>query len=182
MENYFEYYKIIFSSFSQVTRTRITILFILVVLGMCYYFLNYKSMNTQLKFLIFILLFCLISWIYSSVKDENQAKSIILNHGLTTGKIDRHIISSSGKSIQYGIEYSYLAEEESIQNRYYENAFVNVPEEKPNLEIEYLVIYEKGNPKNSFILLNYPLRSQGDFEKYEKIFAEGIPKDVFRRD
>lgn len=185
MENYFEYYKIIFSSFSQITRTRITILFVLVVLGMSYYFLNYKSMNAQLKVLIFILLIGGVWLVYSNVKDEKKTRSIILNHSLTTGKIDRHIISTTGYKSQvtrYGIEYSYLAEGKIIQNRYYENAFVNVPEEKPNLEIEYLVIYEKGNPKNSFILLNYPLIRQGDFEKYEKMFAEGIPKDVFRRD
>ena len=180
MENYFEYYKIIFSSFSQVTRTRITILFILVVLGMCYYLLNYKNMDPQLKVLIYVLLFVGVGLIYFNVKDEKQARSIILNHGLTTGKIDRHIISSSGKSIQYGIEYSYLAEEESIQNRYYENAFVNVPEEKPNLEIEYLVIYEKGNPKNSFILLNYPINTPEDFDRYKKLFEKGIPKDAFK--
>lgn len=142
-------------------------------------------MNTQLKALFLLLFIGVIGLICFNVNDELQAKSIILNYGLTCGKIDRHIIATTGYKAmakRYGIEYNYLVEGKSIRNRYYENVFVNIPAEKPNVDIEYLVIYENNNPKNSFILLNYPINSNNDLEKYKRLFKIKIPDNAINQD
>jgi hypothetical protein len=52
----------------------------------------------------------------------------------------------------------------------------------PDINIEYLVLYQKDNPRNSVILLNYPIKNSSDFENYKVLFKDEIPKDVFKRD
>lgn len=44
----------------------------------------------------------------------------------------------------------------------------------------YLVIYEKDNPENSFMLFNYPIKNNSQFEEYKKLFEKGIPNNAFR--
>jgi len=44
-----------------------------------------------------------------------------------------------------------------------------------------LVIYEKTNPKNSFILLNYPVTSSEDLERYKDLFKDKIPANAIKR-
>jgi len=50
------------------------------------------------------------------------------------------------------------------------------------LDISYLVIYEKDNPGNSFILVNYPINNPDDLDRYRKIFSQGIPDDTFKQE
>lgn len=62
------------------------------------------------------------------------------------------------------------------------NIHIDIPSTKPDLEIEYLVLYQKNKPQNSAILINYPVRNTDDFEKYKLLFKNNIPKNVFKRD
>ena len=80
------------------------------------------------------------------------------------------------------IKFIFKVDDKFIDNQYQENYYVDIPDDKPDLTILYLVIYEKTNPKNSFILLNYPVNSSKDFERYKEMFKEKIPDDAIKQD
>lgn len=172
------------------SKIGIVVLIFAVIYSICYLYKNYGTIDTQLKVIMCLLIFGFIYGIYNTIVSNDSFNKLIVDYSLTAGKIRQYFVpnlkggvASRGISASTNyIKYSYSVDSKKIENAYDFNNYVDIPDIKPNLEIEYLVIYEKGNPKNSFILLNYPLIRQGDFEKYEKMFAEGIPKDVFRRD
>ena len=145
-------------------------------------------MDNQLKLILYILIIGFISGIHRTFVSNNNFNRLIVNYSLSKGKITQYFvpnlkggISSRGisSSTNY-IKYIYTVNTKIIENSYDFNSYIDIPDIKPNLDIEYLVIFEKTNFKNSFILLNYPLSSDGDFDLYKKQFEIKIPKNVFK--
>ena len=145
-------------------------------------------MDIQLKLILCILIIGFISGIDRTVVSNNNFNRLIVNYSLAKGKITQYFVpnlkggvSSRGisSSTNY-IKYIYTVDTKIIENAYDFNSYIDIPNIKPNLDIEYLVIFENTNFKNSFILLNYPLSSDGDFDLYKKQFEIKIPKNAFK--
>lgn len=170
------------------SKIGIVVLIFAIIYSLYYLFKNYGTIDTQLKVIMCLLIFGFIYGIYNTIISNDSFNKLIDNYSLTTGKIMQYFVpnlkggvASRGisSSTNY-IKYTYNVDSKKYENAYDFNNYVDIPDLKPNLDIEYLVIYEKGNPKNSFILLNYPINSSKDFEKYDDLFKDKIPENVFK--
>jgi hypothetical protein len=165
------------------TKIFIIVMIICIVYALFYLYKNFNRIEGQLKLLIGFLILGLFFGIYNSLKENNSFKDLKNNYSLTNGKIEKYFVANKvslrGGSGSNDIKYVYFVNEERLENAYDENIYIDIPNVKPNLNTDYLVIYEKGKPKNSFILLNYPIKNSSDFEKYEELFKYKIPNNVF---
>jgi len=161
-----------------------TLIYAFVLICISFYFLkNFKKIDTQLK-IILVLLFCgFLFIIYYGIKEDKNVAFLRNNYLLTSGNIEEYFVPKlRGRGSNSSIKYIYSVDNEFIQNQYQENYYVDIPDNKPDLSILYLVIYEKANPKNSFILLNYPITSTEDFERYKEMFKDKIPANAIKQD
>lgn len=167
------------------TKTTCLLLVIFIICALFYILKNGKNINFQLKLILIILIFSAVYLMTRRVKEDNKITSLISDFSLTKGKIKLYIVSKGkGYKGQSGnsIKFIYNINKKIIENGYYENNFVPIPNEKPDLNTDYLVIYEKENPENSFILLNYPLNGNNNLEKYKKLFEIKIPDNAIKQD
>jgi hypothetical protein len=168
------------------TKIFVIVLVFSAVFASYYLYKNFQNINNELKTILVLIIFVSIYFSYYNYQENISFNALRNNYALSKGKINNYFISNKvslrGGSGSNDVKYTYLVNNKEFENKYSERGYIDIPDIKPDLNIEYMVLYQKDNPKNSVILLNYPLRRQGDFEKYEKMFAEGIPKDVFRRD
>jgi len=162
----------------------IAIIYIAVLICILFYFFkNFKKIDYQLKLILVFLFFGFIYAIYSTIEKNEKAFLLRKNFSLTTGNIEEYFVPKlRGRGSNSSIKYIYSVDNEFIQNQYQENYYVDIPDNKPDLSILYLVIYEKTNPKNSFILLNYPITSPEDFERYKEMFKDKIPANAIKQD
>ncbi len=166
------------------SKTILTILFLIVVV----YFtlriiIKSNKMTLELKILICLISFGTIFLIYDRLKSIKESNQIQTNYSLTKGKVLKYIVANmKGYKGNPGnsIKYTYVINNVNFENGYYENIFVEIPDDKPDLKNEFLVIYENGNFKNSFILLNYPIKDSTNFINYQKLFKDKIPENVFK--
>ena len=165
-----------------------TTIFIIVMLlfAICasyYLYKKFKNTNNELKILLVLLIFGSIFLSYYNYQENISFNALRNNYALSKGKITTYFISNKvslrGGSGSNEIEYTYLVGNEEFEHKYSERGYVDIPDVKPDLNIEYLILYQKDNPNNSVILLNYPLKNKSDFDKYKKMFLQGIPKDIF---
>ena len=165
-------------------HTKIVIsIFGIIVLFIVYYFIkNFKTIDIQLKFLLIILIIGLVAGICLNREQDKNVALLKNSFYLTTGSIDQYIVTNlKGKGdTGNSIKYVYSIDNQFFVHSYGENYYVDIPNNKPDLSLLYLVIYEKTNPKNSFILLNYPVNSSDDLERYKKMFKEKIPEDAIK--
>ncbi|PAM92704.1 hypothetical protein B4N84_21470 [Flavobacterium sp. IR1] len=172
------------------TRVKIIILSIILICAVYYLFRNYKTIDLQLKLLLVIGILGSIWMSYYEINKNENVTHLINNFELTSGKVKQYIIpnikegvASSGISpARDRVKYEYYVNDLKIENAYDESYFIAIPDKKPDLSILYLVIYEKTNPKNSFILLNYPITSPEDFERYKEMFKDKIPANAIKQD
>ena len=165
-------------------HTKIVIsIFGIIVLFIVYYFIkNFKTIDIQLKFLLIILIIGLVAGICLNREQDKNVALLKNSFYLTTGSIDQYIVTNlKGKGdTGNSIKYVYSIDNQFFVHSYGENYYVDIPNNKPDLSLLYLVIYEKTNPKNSFILLNYPVNSSDDLERNKKMFKEKIPEDAIK--
>lgn len=172
------------------TKVKLVVLLIVLCFSSYYIFKNYKTANSQLKILSFIGIVGSVWLMYTEINKNNNVNLLKQNFELTTGKIEKYIvpnikgvIPSLGKAADHNyIKYSYDVNNNKLTNSYEENYFIKIPDVKPNLDLSYLVIYQKDNPSNSFILVNYPINNEDDLENYRKIFSQGIPDNTFEQE
>ncbi|OOV25963.1 hypothetical protein BXU11_15025 [Flavobacterium sp. LM5] len=166
------------------SKTISTILFLIVVVFFSgRIIIKSNKMTLELKILICLISFGTIFLIYDRLKSDTEYKRIYTNYSLTKGKILEYFVANMkdykgnpGNSIKY----TYIINNDTLENSYYENIFVEIPDDKPDLKNDFLVIYENGNFKNSFILLNYPIKNSSEFIYYQKQFKDKIPDNVFK--
>lgn len=165
-----------------------TTIFIIVMLlfAICtsyYLYKKFQNINNELKILLVLLIFGSIFLSYYNYQENISFNALRNNYALSKGKITNYFISNKvslrGGSGSNDVKYNYLIGNEVFENRYSERGYINIPDVKPDLSIEYLILYQKDNPNNSVILLNYPLKRKSDFDNYKEIFSKGIPKDIF---
>ena len=155
-----------------------TILLTLIAVYIFYYILkNYKTINFQLKLILIIITIALPFKIYEIIGNDNQIQSLVKNFDVTNGKVLKHI-RGKGKALS-SIEFVYYVNHIKIVRQYDDTYYSKFPVEKPNFNSYYLVIYEKGNPNNSLILLDYELKDKNDLEKYRIQFQKKIPENAF---
>jgi len=166
------------------TKMVISILIIFILFIVFYIIKNFRTIDFQLKIILLIIIVGLIASILSKKEQDEQVTVLKNNFSLTTGSIETYNITNlKGKGdIGNSIKYIYSVDEQYFVNSYGENYYVKIPQDKPVLSILYLVIYEKTNPKNSFILLNYPITSPEDFERYKEMFKDKIPANAIKQD
>lgn len=118
---------------------------------------------------------------------DNEFEKLVNNYFVTHGYIENYYVTNKVdlptlgvRSQGNSVEYSYFVDKKFYIKKYTEPGRVEVPNIKPDLTINYLVIYEVGNPENSYILLNYPIKNQIQLKEYEEIFKKAIPDDAFR--
>jgi hypothetical protein len=154
-----------------------SILLALIAVCIFYYVVkNYKTINSQLKLILIIIIIAISFKIYDTIINDNQIQSLVKNFDVTNGKVIKHI-RGKGKAISY-IEFKYYVNNIKIVKQYDDTYYSSFPIEKPNFNSDYLVIYEKGNPNNSLILLNYELKDKNDLEKYKIEFQKNIPENA----
>lgn len=166
------------------TKTVVVIFVIIIICVIFYLVKNFKTIDIQLKFLLMILILGSAAGISLSKKEDKDVELLQNDFSLTTGNIEEYIVPNMKGyrgNTSNSIKYVYKVDKEFISHSYYENYFISIPNDKPDLNILYLVIYEKTNPKNSFILLNYPVNSAEDLKRYEKMFRDKIPADAIKQ-
>ncbi len=185
MEYNFEFFKNIVSDLKSTTKIKVFILIALLIYAIFYFIKNRKILNYQLKILMpFFILIC-FGLIYFEIAVDIKFKSLLTNFNLTTGRINSYFISKNNENKWQStnrIAYLYNCNRINFQNSYYENSHVNLPDVLPDLTLNYIVIYQKTNPKNSFILLNYPCNQNDELLNFQKIFQNKLPNNVFRDD
>ncbi|MCD9576684.1 hypothetical protein [Flavobacterium soyae] len=141
-------------------------------------------MNNQLKIILIILSLGSIFLTYDRFEKNISLNKLKANFAITKGKIEKTFISNKtslrGGSPRNDVTYSYSVDGEQYTIKNIENEYIIIPDVKPNVDIDYVVIYQKDNPKNSILLLQYPILKDKDFENYEKLFEKTIPKNTFK--
>ncbi|OMQ12518.1 hypothetical protein [[Flexibacter] sp. ATCC 35103] len=172
-----------FFNLSDYTKIIISIFGIIVLFIVFYFIKNFKTIDIELKFLLIILIIGLVAGICLNREQDKNIELLKNNFYLTTGSIDQYIVTNlKGKGdTGNSIKYIYSVDNHFFVHSYGENYYVDIPNDKPDLSILYLVIYEKTNPKNSFILLNYPVNSSQDLERYKDLFKDKIPEDAIKQ-
>lgn len=140
-----------------------------------------EKIGASMAFTVIFSLFFLI------FLNNSEFEKLVNNYGLTKGLVERYIVTnkvsmpSSGINSQdNSITYTYSVGGYFLYKKYSEPGRVEIPDIKPDLTIMYLVIFEKDNPENSFMLFNYPIKNNSQFEEYKKLFEKGIPNNAFR--
>lgn len=177
-----------FKNLTPNLQNAIVIYIIIILLATFYFIKKFKSSNLQIKAIIVIIIFGLIFKIYSIFAEHKNYLELRNNFSLTNGHIDLYFVpkikggipSRGMPASKNSITYSFKIDDSIIKCDNLDGVYIYLPDEKPNLKIEYLVIYENNNPKNSFILLNYPINNNEDLEKYKKIFSQKIPDNIFK--
>jgi hypothetical protein len=146
-----------------------------------YFVKNSKKLDFQFKLFFLIFFFSSIIMLYFVVNEEKNAVLLKKDFSLTTGQIEEYFVAGRSKATNK-IRYIYRVGNKFIENSYSENPYVAIPDYKPDLSILYLVIYEKKNPQNSFVLLNYPINTTEDFRNYKKMFENKIPSNAIYQD
>lgn len=146
---------------------------------------NIQKIKNELKTILVLLIFGAFFLSYYNYQENISFNALRSNYSLSKGKINNYFISNKfslrGGTGSNDLKYTYNVSNREFENKYSDRGYIDIPDVKPDLTIEYLVLFEKDNPQNSVILLNYPIKSKNDFKKYEIIFASGIPKNVFKR-
>ena len=162
----------------QFNTKSFVVLLAIITLSILYYLIkNYTKLNVQLKLILIIIIIGLPFKIYDTIGADNQIQALVENFDVTNGKVINYVIGK-GKATSY-IEFKYYVNNIEFIKKYDNTYYSSFPVEKPNLNSEYLVIFENGNPNNSLILLNYELKSKDDLEKYKIEFQKEIPENAF---
>lgn len=166
------------------TSTILTILFIIVAMWFaCRMIIPNNKKTLQRKLVIGFLSFGTFIVIYFLIERDINYRTICSNYSVAKGKISNYFVTNrKGHNGSFNsIKYNYIVKNDTLTGNYSENRYVEIPDEKPDIKIDYLVIYENGNFENSFILLNYPIKDSADFIKYQKQFKDKIPENVFKK-
>lgn len=144
--------------------------------------IKFTKKNVIIWCILFVVGIIILCW--SLNRTETKIKEIFENCEYTIGivtifhKATPKIGQFTDGTPRY-IEYSFLINGVEMthmdQSNYNQNDEVRVGD-------KYIVIYSKNNPKNSIILVDYPIFSTSDFEKYIEEFKINPPKYVSRKD
>ncbi len=176
-----------FNQLSRGYKILIIALILVFILATFYAVKNFKDFNSIQK--IFLLLAgCVVVFGVINFVRNNDFKKLINHYGITKGSIERYNVESKLSLPSRGlsnsrnrISFTYQVENKRYKKMYSQNGFVDVPDKKPDLTMEYIVIYQSDNPQNSFLLLNYPIRSKSELDRYRRQFLEKIPDDAFKK-
>lgn len=168
------------------TKIFIIVMLLFIICASYYLYKKFQNTNNELRIILVLLIFGSIFLSYYNYQENISFNALRNNYAISKGKINNYFISNKvslrGGSGSNDIKYTYLANNEEFENKYSERGYIDIPDVKPDLNVDYLVLYQKDNPKNSVILLNYPIKNNSDFEKYKSLFKDEIPKNVFKRD
>ncbi len=135
-----------------------------------------KILTNSQKLLVGVLYACLSIFAYLSYQRGESFKQLSENFSLASGTITNYeivpVVRGSGGN---KINYFFNVGGKTYSNGYRDKPFGNIPDDKPDLSVPYLVIFESQNPDNSLILLNYPIRNRDDLASYKRKFRNGIP-------
>lgn len=168
-----------FHGFTSLNLLLTTIVAIVFIITLVYFLKNYKFYNKYSipLYFVIIILFSAAGFMY--INRDQKIINLKADYEIAIGKIDKYIVTKGVNKINR-CDFTFETNGEVYYVNNNSNPYTNLPNKKPNLELSYLVIYQKSKPTNSFILLNYPLKDSLDFLKLKAEFKNGIPKKVFR--
>jgi len=129
----------------------------------------------RMKGLILLVVSILAFLVYSHFKDQenNERDYDFQKYGMfTLGRVVEYSSRTNGGSSQ-DLKFAYL-----VQNKYYlEESDYYVPVENgPKEGSLFMAVYLPKYPKISGLLLDYPVKCAGDFNKYMEEFKTHRPK------
>lgn len=167
-----------FAPFNLLLAIGIIIIFIV---ALVYFYKNSKQYNKHSTPLYFVLLIIFTAAGFIYINKDQKITDLKADYGIAIGKIDKYIVTKGVNKLNT-CDFTFEKNSEVFYGNNNSNPNINLPNEKPNLEINYLVIYQKLKPTNSYVLLNYPIKDSLDFKKYQVLFEKEIPENVFRND
>lgn len=170
-----------FYGFTPLNLLLTTIVAIVFIIALVYFLKNYKFYNKYSIPLYFVILILFSAAGFMYINRDQKIINLKADYEIAIGKIDKYIVTKGVNKINR-CDFTFETNGEVYYENNNSNPYTNLPNKKPNLETNYLVIYQKSKPTNSFILLNYPLKDSIDFKKYHVLFEKEIPENVFRND
>jgi hypothetical protein len=154
---------------------------IAIMIGLITILFFYRSkMNTSKKQILYFFILAIPFMIYFDIAYKNDVNKLLNNYSIAQAKIKEYLVErapiNGGPRVINTVRYFF--KDNNNNDVYKTEANGTFPDEKPNLDVLYLVIYEKTNSKNCFLLINYPIKNNSDYEKYKEIFSKGIPKNL----
>ncbi len=131
----------------------------------------------QNKLRIFsVVFFILVFILVSKLSNKNRSHRDTLNK---EGWLTIGVIRAKSYSGSKSVSYTYRVGENELKGgdtNYYmdshKSSYVFLDNEKSKPGSKFLVIYDKENPKESIIRLDYPIKDSTDFKRYVKEFEE----------
>ncbi|CEN35715.1 hypothetical protein [Capnocytophaga cynodegmi] len=146
-----------------------------------------KRADREEVVLMIVLFFSVSGLLVIKKFQDDEFYRLTDNYAITKGYIESYFVGGKVSIPTMGVsapnnsvEYSYFIGNDFYVKKYSEPGRVEIPDIKPDLSADYIVIYEKTNPENSFILLNYPVKDDIQFKEYQKVFEKTIPDNVFK--
>ena len=115
----------------------VVIIYIIVLICISFYFYkNFKTIDYQLKIILFFLFFGFLYAIYYSIEKNEKVFLLKNNFSLTTGNIEEYFVPKlRGRGSNTSIKYIYRVDDQFIENQYQENYYFDIPDHKPDLAL-----------------------------------------------
>ncbi|MFA7444809.1 MAG: hypothetical protein WCY89_02600 [Flavobacteriaceae bacterium] len=168
----------------ELTNNIIIIITLLVFVFSLLLLQKLTKFDFHLKAIIIVFISLFSAMILLSIKGNTEFEKLKNDYAFSEGTILEYINNEGKKPTKrliQKVKYKYLVDNYIYTNQINEYSEIVFPYFKPNLEMKYLVIYEKNNPQNSYILFNYPLNNTIQKDEYIKLFEKGIPENVFEK-
>ena len=172
-----------FYGFTSLNLLLTIIVVIVFIIALVYFFKNTKLYDKHSSPLYFVILIIFTAAGFMYINRAQKISDLKADYEIAIGKIDKYIVTIPNKS-SGGItcHFNYKVSNTLRFNQNSQNPYTILHTRRPNLKINYLVIYQESKPLNSYILLNYPIKDSIDFKKYQVLFEKEIPENVFRND
>ena len=170
-----------FQGFTSLSILLTIIVAIVFIIALVYFFKNTKLYNKHSIPLYFVILIVFTAAGFMYINKDQKISDLKADYEIAIGKIDKYIVTK-GVNISNKCDFTFEKKGKVFYGNNNSNPYTDLPNKKPNLELSYLVIYQKSKPINSYILLNYPIKDSSDFKKYQVLYEKEIPENVFRND
>lgn len=122
-------------------------------------------MTKQYILLIGIILLSAFAFVYFTKKQNGQLKSYLDNYDFTTGRITYYHISILHSPGTYNSVYFKYEVNGNIYENNYQSIFYKIPNSKPDLTKNFLVVYNTMSPEKSIIMTDYPVEDKRNLER-----------------
>ena len=133
--------------------------------------IKWTKKNILMYGIIFVI--GMVIYVYFSRRLDNEVRSILDDCGYAVGSIELFLKATGNRGTTTSqVRYRYNADGNEIEAR----QSYSVPHEGIEKGDKYIVAYSNKNVKKSVMLFDYPIKQEGDFEKYLEKFKINPPR------